>query len=72
MMHVIVNWGGKIDYNLERILNLTQMMIRNGYEVSVVEKDSKRQLWLLEHLGKKITIRDGFNNKPGHFNGFGL
>ncbi|GEM_PF-6861884 len=72
MMHVIVNWGGRIDYKLERILNLTQMMISNGYEVSVVERDSRRQLWLSEHLGKKVTIRDGFSGKPGHCNGFGL
>lgn len=71
MMHVIVNWGGRIDYNLERVLNLTQMMISNGYEVSVVERDNSRQLWLLEHLGKKVTIRDGFS-KPSHRTGFGL
>lgn len=58
MMHVIVNWGGRIDYNLDRIYNLTQMMISNGYEVSLIEKDSSRQHWLLEHLGKKVTIRD--------------
>ncbi|MEQ8175436.1 MAG: hypothetical protein ABRQ26_10270 [Syntrophomonadaceae bacterium] len=72
MRHVIVNWGGKIDYNLERILNLTRMMISNGYEVSVVEKDSSRQLWLLEQLGKRVSIRDGFSGKPGHCNGLGL
>ncbi|HWP96522.1 MAG TPA: hypothetical protein VN426_06700 [Syntrophomonadaceae bacterium] len=66
MMHVIVNWGGKIGYNLDRIYNLTQMMRSNGYEVSLVEKDSNRQRWLLEHLGENVIIKNAQRGKSGH------
>lgn len=66
MMRVIVNWGGKIGYNLDGIYNLTQMMKSNGYEVSLVEKDSNRQRWLLEHLGENVIIRNAHRGKSSH------
>lgn len=57
-MHVIVNWGGKVDYDLSGICNLTRMLKSNGQEVSIIEKDPYRQRWLQKHLGINVVNRN--------------
>lgn len=69
MVHVIVNWGGRIDYNLDRIYNLTKMMKNKGYEVFLVENNSSRQHWLSEHLGENLTIGNAQRHKSGQCTG---
>ncbi len=62
-MHVIVNWGGKVEYSLTRIYNLAQMMKNNGYQVALVERDTSRSRWLKEHLGESVIASAGNTHK---------
>jgi len=54
-MHVIVSWGGRVKYDLDRIYNLAQMLKKSGYDVSFIEKDPNRSCWLKEHLGSNMV-----------------
>lgn len=54
-MQVIVSWGGRVKYDLDRIYNLAQMLKNSGCEVSFVEKDPNRSHWLEEHLGSNVV-----------------
>ncbi|HWP95314.1 MAG TPA: hypothetical protein VN426_00530 [Syntrophomonadaceae bacterium] len=61
-MRVIVNWGGQVEYNLDGIYDLAQMMKGLGYEVCLIEKDSDRIGWLKEHLGMNVVQREAILN----------
>ena len=61
-MHVIVNWGGRVNYDLRRIYNLTRMMRNSGYEVSIIERDSNRSRWLEEQFGDNVIHKADSNS----------
>jgi hypothetical protein len=56
-LHVIVNWGGRVKYDLDRIYSLAQMLKKSGCEISFIEKDPNRSCWLTERLGPNVVQR---------------
>ncbi|SMB90005.1 trk system potassium uptake protein TrkA [Thermanaeromonas toyohensis ToBE] len=51
-MYMIVAGGGKVGYNL------TLTLLKNGHEVTLIEKDSQRCRWLEDHLGDIVVHGD--------------
>ena len=52
-MYVIVIGGGKVGYYL------TKHLIERGYEVTLIEKDSRRAEALTSQLGEVVMVGDG-------------